>query len=126
MILTSDCWEGVYNHERVHHLPKWGDVETSICRLDGKICTLVTLDDERGSNLFIGGGPSGLVVAFSKGNEHLIARQGDEGEAVLIIVGGQAGEYRKRNVIPLQNARNIAEAFFQGIDVQSFGQWEQG
>jgi len=126
MILKTDHWQGVLDDGCADRLPDWQSVETAISRLDGAVHSLLTLDDERGSVLFIGGGPTRIVVAFSEGDEHLIARQGDELDVVVITAGGQDGDYRKRNVIPREDAKHIAKAFFHGVDVRSLGQWEKG
>jgi hypothetical protein len=124
MILTTDFWESVINDERIDHFPDWERIDRSITRLDEKVHTLVSLDDERGSNLFVGGGPSGIVVALSSGQDHFIARQGDETAMVSVVVGGQAGDYRKRNVVSLEQAKDIAKAYFQGVDVRTLGRWD--
>ncbi|BGE88007.1 MULTISPECIES: hypothetical protein [Methylosinus] len=124
MILTSDFWESVINDERVDRFPDWESIDRSISRLDEKVYTLVVLDNEKGSNLFIGGGSSGIVVALSSGNEHLIARQGDETKPISVIVGGQAGDYRQRNVVSPGFAKDIARAYFKGDDVRALSQWD--
>lgn len=126
MILISDHWQGISDNRREERFPDWESVERAIGQLDETVQTLVVLDDERGSNLFVGGGPSGIVVALSMGDEHLIARQGDKTQTTLITAGGQEGDYRKRNVISLEHSKDIAKAFFNGIDVRSLGRWEHG
>jgi hypothetical protein len=98
-----------------------GNVDCSINRLDEELHTLVVLDDEKGSNLFVGGGPSGIVVALSDDKEHLIARRGNDAEPISIVVGGQAGDYRKRNVLSLEQAKYIARAYFEGVDIRTLG-----
>jgi hypothetical protein len=91
--MTTDYWESAINNERVDPCPSWKSVDNAITRLNEKVYTLVVLDDLKGSTLFVGGGSAGIVVAWSKGDQHLIARRGDQSEKVLIVVGGQAGEY---------------------------------
>jgi Immunity protein Imm1 len=126
MILTSDFWQNVINDEQIDHSLEWESVDCSINRLDEKVHTLVVLADEKGSNLFVGGGPSGIVVALSYDKEHLIARRGNDAEPISIVVGGQAGDYRKRNVISLEQAKDIARAYFEGVDIRTLGRWDMG
>jgi hypothetical protein len=122
--MTTDFWESIINDERVEPCPGWEDIDSAITRLDEKVYTLVALDDHKGSSLFIGGGPAGIVVAWSKDDQHLIARRGDQTEKAKIVVGGQAGEYKKRNVISREEAKEIARAYFNGSDVRSLGAWD--
>jgi hypothetical protein len=122
--MTTDYWESVINDERVDPYPRWESVDSAITRLDEKVYTLVVLDDHQGSSLFIGGGSAGIVVAWSKGDQHLIARRGDLSENVSIVVGGQAGEYKRRNAISLDEAKGIARAYFNGFDVRDLGTWD--
>ena len=123
--MTTDYWESVITYEHLHPCPSWETVNGAISRLNEKTYTLVVLDDHRGSNLFIGGGSTGVVVAWSKGESHLIARVGDENEKIAIAVGGQAGEYRRRNVISLGEAQKIAKAYFDGSDVRNLAMWDE-
>ena len=108
MILTTDFWESVINDKRIDHFPDWERIDRSITRLDEKVHTLVSLDDERGSNLFVGGGPSGIVVALSSGQDHFIARQGDETAMVSVVVGGHPGVIHEDRV----GCRIVAEPVF--------------
>ena len=124
VIMTTDYWESVINDERVDPCPSWESIDSAITRLNEKVYTLVVLDDQEGSSLFIGGGAAGIVVAWSKEDQHLIARRGNQSEKVLIVVGGQAGEYRKRNSISLDEARDIARAYYNGVDVRGLGAWD--
>jgi hypothetical protein len=122
--MTTDFWESIINDERVDHCPSWENIDSAITRLYERVYTLVALNDHKGSSLFIGGGPAGLVVAWSKGDQHLIARQGDQSEKVMIVAGGQAGEYKIRNIISLDQAKDIAKAYFDGFDVRNLGAWD--
>jgi hypothetical protein len=122
--MTTDYWESVINDERVDLCPSWHSVDDAITRLNETVYTLVVLDDHQGSSLFIGGGLAGIVVAWSKGDQHLIARRGDQSEKVSIVVGGQAGEYKRRNAISLDEAKSIARAYFNGSDVRDLGEWD--
>jgi hypothetical protein len=122
--MTTDFWESIINDERVDPCPSWENIDGAITRLDAKVYTLVALDDHKGSSLFIGGGPAGIVVAWSKGDQHLIARRGDRSEKVMIVVGGQAGEYKQRNIIAVDEAKDIAKAFSNGFDVRNLGTWD--
>jgi Ethanolamine utilization protein EutJ (predicted chaperonin) len=124
MILTSDFWESIINDQRIDRFPDWEMVDKSINRLDKKMYTLVVLDDEKGSNLSIGGGPSGVVAALSSGQDHLIAREGDGTMTISVVLGGQAGDYRKRNVISVEHAKGIAKAYLQGSDVRALYDWD--
>ena len=124
MILTTDFWESVINDERVNPLPDWSNVQSSIDRLDEKVHTLVALDDENGSSLLIGGGQTRLIVALSRDQNHLLAREGNETVTVSVIVGGQYGDYRKRNLITPKKAKSIAKAYFLGNDIFSIFQWD--
>jgi hypothetical protein len=121
--MTTDYWESAINNERVDPCPSWKSVDNAITRLNEKVYTLVVLDDLKGSTLFVGGGSAGIVVARSKGDQHLIARRGDQSEKVLIVVGGQAGEYKRRNIISHDEAKDIARAYFNGLDVRALGAW---
>jgi hypothetical protein len=113
MILISDFWQNIINDEQIDNCPKWESIDRAISKLDAKVHTLVVLDDEEGSNLFVGGGQSGIVVGLSCGREHLLARRGIEATTISIVVGGQAGDYRQRNVISTEQPRDIAKAYFE-------------
>jgi hypothetical protein len=124
MILISDFWQSVINDEQIDNCPKWESIDCAINKLDEKVHTLVVLDDEERSNLFVGGGPSGFVVALSCGREHLLARRGNEATTIEVFVRGQAGDYRQRNVISMEQAKDIAKAYFEGVNVQTLGHWD--
>lgn len=57
--MTSDFWESVINDDQVNSLPTWANVERALARLDGKGRTLVTLEDNNGSTLYVGGSTKG-------------------------------------------------------------------
>jgi len=122
--MTTDYWESIINDECIDPCPNWESIDNAIMRLNEKVYTLVVLDNHQGSSLFIGGGSAGIVVAWSKGDQHLIARRGDQSEKVSIVVGGQAGEYKRRNTISLDEAKDIARAYFNGFDVRDLGAWD--
>jgi hypothetical protein len=124
MILISDFWQSIINDEQIDNCPKWEVIDRAISRLDEKTYTLVVLDNEEGSNLLVGGGPSGNVVALSCSREHLLARRGNETKTISVVVGGQAGDYLQRNVISTEQAKDIAKAFFLGVNVQTLGHWD--
>jgi hypothetical protein len=123
--MTSDYWESVLNDEHIVQSPSWAEVDEAVSRLDGKVHTLVTLDGEDGSTLFIGGSLEGMVVAWSRQDQNLIARRGAGDEKVQIVVGGQVGDYARRNVLPIQIAKNIAKAYADGLRVQDLFKWDQ-
>jgi len=124
MILTCDYWKDVVNEETIIHRPNWSEVENAINRLDGKLYTLIVLDNGKGLNLFIGGSSSTIIVALSSSSEHLIMHCGDDRTTILVNVGGQIGDYRKRNIISLEHAKDVAKAFFEGSDIRSIQQWD--
>ncbi|WP_157926144.1 hypothetical protein [Methylosinus trichosporium] len=108
MILTSDFWESVINDERVDRFPDWESIDRSISRLDEKVYTLSSLITKKAQTC-LSAGSSGIVVALSSGNEHLIARQGDETKPISVIVGGQAGDYRQKTSFPRDSQKILRE-----------------
>jgi hypothetical protein len=124
--MTTDHWQSVLNDERTESKPDWGTVHRSICQLDGKTSTLVTLVDDRGGVLFVGGSKTGLVVALSRSDENLLARMGESLETMSVVVGGQTGDYAKRNVLSLEAVCGIVRAYYDGADLDQLTDWEAG
>ena len=122
--MTSDFWESVVNDDRVVSSPNWMIVDHALSQLDGTIYTLVTFDDDRGSTLFVGGSSKGVVIAWSQGDHHLIARRGEGLTKILVTVGGQAGDYASRNVIPIDVAKYITKGYFDGLNIKDLAEWE--
>ena len=124
--MTYDRWKGLLSEEHVDHAPDWASVNNAINRLDEKVYTLIFLEDESGSNLGIGGGPSGIVVTLYRESQHLVARHGDDCEKISIVIGGQDGDFPRKNVVTFEQAKNIARAYLQGVDVRTIANWEKG
>ncbi|MEA5618473.1 hypothetical protein VB711_11590 [Cronbergia sp. UHCC 0137] len=60
--LYTDKWTGNTNEENLIEDPNWQQIKTSICELDGKSKTLVSLEADDESYMMIGGGNNGQYI----------------------------------------------------------------
>lgn len=109
--MVFDNWSGVRNTEEVAASPVWDVVEDAIDKLDEKERTLTSLNRDDGMSLLIGGRNGKFICALSGKGRNLIAKNGSEEERLLVVVGGQEGDFRKRNVLSLDKAKSVASNF---------------
>jgi hypothetical protein len=117
-------WRGIQLDETVETTPRWASIERSLDRLDGKTFTLVSLEGDDGSVLYIGGSSAGAVLTWSKGECHLFASNGESARKLLVVAGGQAGEFAERNVLPIEIAKAISKGYFDSTEVTELARWE--
>jgi hypothetical protein len=122
--MIFDNWSGVKNTEEVADSPVWGAIESALEKLDEKERTLISLNRSDGMSLFIGGGNGRFICVLSGENRNLIAKSGAEEERLLVVVGGQEGDFRKRNVLSLDQAKSVASNYFNGRDDLNSAVWE--
>lgn len=114
--LTTDV--GTIEH------PSWGDIEKAIRALDGKNLTLVVLAPAAPKgpphgehHMAIGGGKDGRCVVYvTDDNLHFWsledAGRSGAGERILMLVGGQEGDYREAQCVSREWALKAAREYF--------------
>ncbi|XXY44275.1 Imm1 family immunity protein [Sorangium sp. So ce269] len=118
--------------------PNWTDAEAAICALDAKNQALVILapgapqgppDGEH--HMAIGGGKDGRCVVYTtEDNIHFWNLEdrpkNDTGLRILMMIGGQEGDYRETQCVPREWAIKAAREYFQHGTRASDLPWTQG
>lgn len=127
--MTADIWNEADCDEEVVKNPTFEEVKTKVERLDAKKWTMVILSGGGEAFLTIGGGNGRYVVILTRRSEefwNLIGLDDPQGGGdVLINIGGQEGDFPKRQVIALRTTLKAAESFFWSGEMDSTLVWEQ-
>ena len=109
--LVVDRWDGIYCENSTTPNPGLEDVVAAVRALDAWTATMVALHGAEEAHLAIGGGGGRYVVYVTDDNEvflNLINEASEDEGVVLLVVGGQEGEYPSRMVVGLEAAVNAA------------------
>lgn len=90
-------------------------IEDAIFELNGDTRTLVSLNNDEGGTMMVGGGPLRYVVTFTFGEDNwtLQTTTPEEGvRAVQLVAGGQAAEFEAGIAVTCEEARNAALYFY--------------
>lgn len=115
------------HEERELATPTLADVAERLSALDGDSHTLLTL--YRGDSHIACGGSArtGLVVYVTFDNAtfwQLVNPQGEKSD-VMVVAGGQVGNYPARNVVHLEAAMRAATKFFEIGELAYDEVWEK-
>jgi hypothetical protein len=118
--------------------PTWEDVEKAISALDAKNLTLVMLapaapkgPPDGDQHMAIGGGKDGrYVVYMTDDNLHFWnledATKSRSDRRILMLIGGQEGDYREAQCVPKPWALKAAREYFEhGVRASNLS-WIQG
>jgi hypothetical protein len=112
---VSDQWTGIDCNEEGISEPRFSDLKRWIDRLDARTWTMISIFSSSGPTLKIGGGSGHYVVVMAPAEEefwNLIRPAGEIEGDVRINVGGQEGEYSRRQVVGYPEALKATETFF--------------
>jgi hypothetical protein len=125
--LSSDSWRGNMDNGETIPNPTWEQVEATIRGLDGEKQTLVTLNADENCYIMIGGGQKGKYVVITTHDNvvfyNLTAQPEQKGQVVL-VVGGQGGEYPAKMCVGLEEATKAARSFFENGSLDTSLLWE--
>jgi hypothetical protein len=117
-LLIICVWKGVHKDETEIRLPSWPEVEAAIRALDNYNLNDVYLQPHETNSetyLAIGGGGGGYIATGSVDNERfptLVDPQRPSEPKVLLVVGGQEGDYPANWIIDLPTALRAARSFY--------------
>jgi hypothetical protein len=112
-ILIRDSWRGNRNTDEVIESPPWIVIEAAIRSLNQKERTLVAIHESESKQMVVGGG-GGIYVAYvTSGDESFNKLTNPEGreEGVVLVVGGQEGEYPHEECVSLDTVLRAARTF---------------
>lgn len=115
MDASIDDRTGVKNDEQTY---KALTIETAyelLSQLDGERHTLLTIDNDRGQTLSIGGGPSRYVVTLDSAEENLtlVNDADEEQDSFEICAGGQFSDFPASICVKQPSAKLAVDAFFR-------------
>lgn len=128
---TCDYWITGKDNGDVIENPIWEDVEKMILSLDGWNRTLVTFGSyDEGYYMAIGGGKNGKYIVYVSYDDeekiyNLINQTGSEKELVELVVGGQQGNFPKRNCVSQDMVLSAAKNFFETQKIDQNMEWEE-
>lgn len=108
--------------------PTGPDLERAVRDLDGSGRTIVTLQGEAGYLAVGGSATSGLVVyaELADGAFHSLLSPGTTStETVVVVAGGQPGDYEARLVTTVDVALRAASRFLESGTLASDLEWEE-
>jgi hypothetical protein len=108
--------------------PTADDLDRTLGRLDGRRCTLLTLQSEAG-HLTIGGSAGDGLVVYAEVGDGAFWTARAPGSAsngtVRVVAGGQPGDYPVRLVTTREVARAAATAFLTSGTLSKQVEWER-
>jgi len=117
-LLTICEWKGAHKDDTEIRLPLWSAVEAAIRALDNCNLNDVYLQpDETNPETYlaIGGGAGRYIATGSVNNERfptLVDPQRPAEPKVLLVVGGQEGDYPANWIVDLPTALRAARSFY--------------
>lgn len=128
--LSADEWAGVFNQGYTIEHPSLEQIESAIRMLDGQIRTLVTIEAEDETHMAIGGGSSGQYVVYATFDNQRFATlvasnsRSSSNRAVVLVAGGQSGDYPERHCVDIEAALRAARAFAVNGSLDSDSTWD--
>jgi hypothetical protein len=126
--LVMDNWDGTRNDETVLQSPSWDAISKAIHGLDGRVRTLVTITRDDSSHMAIGGGgQNGLYVVYATHDGvhfQTATRRNGANTKVVVVAGGQEGEFPERRCVDLDTALSAAKAFAETGRLDPQIHWE--
>jgi hypothetical protein len=112
--MEIEHWEGNDRIDNELVQPSWGDIESAIKRMDGRIYQGIILIDEGGSQLGVGGGANGkyiVYVTLSDEKTFTLQSNAPSTARVKLLIGGQEGEYPGHVIVDLHAVLKAVEVF---------------
>ena len=125
---VADQWTGVYCSDEELSEPTFEDLRRWIDRLDAQSWTMVLISSKSGSTLTVGGGRGQYVVILSPTEEefwNLLSSTAESEGQVRINIGGQEGDYPRRQMVDYSKALKATETFFTTGEMDPTLDWEQ-
>lgn len=127
--MISDKWDGAFCEESEVLDPSVADAAEAIRRLDAQTWTIVSLYASDGAYMTIGGGAGKYVVFVSDTDEQLwnLVTAEEEGvdDSVLLHIGGQEGDYPRRQIAPASHVLEAAGTFMRTGELEPTLHWER-
>ncbi len=130
-LLESDKREGVHEGLNGIHDPRANDVLDAIRRLDGETYTVISLEGDDGSTrMTIGGGNNGFYNVFIAMDidlefHNLLNKNAMPDLQIMLVTGGQAGNFPATHCVDLIVTIQAAVAFFDSGKPATNLDWER-
>jgi len=125
--IAGDEWKSVLNHEWRLQNASIEDLDRALARLDANTYTMVTITGPNEQHLAVGGGNGAYVVYQTDDNYDFwnLSNPTASDERVMLNIGGQPGEFRRRQVVDLEIARAAAHEFLKNGRRDPALNWEK-
>lgn len=127
LTMSRDSLEGNPQDEISTSDPTWPQVRSAIDSLDAKHSTLLEIEASASSQMLIGGGNGSYVisVALEEGKVFdLISPDADPDQYLLLKVGGQNGNYPRRNISDHETTLKAARWYLDHAGLEPSLAWE--
>ena len=127
--LTICDWQGVNKRDTEVDDPAWSDVESAIRALNNRNLNDVYLQPDRTDSetyLCVGGGAGRYIASGAVNNAAfptLVDPLRSREPKVILMVGGQPGDYPSNWVVDLQSALRAAKSFYDAGGFSSDVNW---
>lgn len=125
--LRIETWEGPYRSSEERDKPTVGDMEAAIGRLDGRVCTEVTVEQEvPWAHIGISGGPDLYLVTGEMSDEKILQLTSPDAgdDAVPLVCGGQLANFARRDLVSRDRAIEVAARFLAQGDYDPELAWD--
>jgi len=126
--IFGDRWDDLRCEEWSISAASIADFDSALNRLDGRRHTLLTIVGEReDAHLAIGGGAGQYVVYVTPDNDEFwnVVSEREDDEVVLLVAGGQEGDYPARQVVDRETARAAGHAYLRDFSREPSVSWEK-
>ncbi|WP_342418628.1 hypothetical protein [Paenibacillus sp. FSL H8-0168] len=123
--ISIDEWNGITFNEEIVINPKWADTLSFLRKLDGDKFTLVFFEVSDTDSALVGGGPEYFIVSITiDGNIYTLMNDKQGNREILLVAGGQLGNYCDNICIELIPMLEVIEYYETGKLLEAH-KWKQ-
>ncbi|WP_336077609.1 hypothetical protein [Paenibacillus sp. 203] len=124
--ISVDEWNGTTFNEEIVMNPTWGDTLRFLRKLDGDKFTLVFFEVSDTDSALVGGGPEYFIVSITiDGNIYTLMNDKQGNREILLVVGGQLGNYCDNICIELIPMLGVIKYYYETRKLLETHKWKQ-
>ncbi|MCP3807729.1 hypothetical protein NLX78_10845 [Paenibacillus sp. Lou8.1] len=124
--ISIDEWNGTTFNEEIVMNPTWADTLRFLRKLDGDKFTLVFFEVSDTDSALVGGGPEYFIASITiDGNIYTLMNNKQVNREILLVVGGQLGNYCDNICIELIPMLEVIKYYYETRKLLETHKWKQ-
>ncbi|WP_348623199.1 hypothetical protein ABFT51_19220 [Paenibacillus peoriae] len=124
--ISIDEWNGTTFNEEIIMNPTWADTLSFLRKLDGDKFTLVFFEVSDTDSALVGGRPEYFIVSITiDGNIYTLMNDKQGNSEILLVAGGQLGNYCDNICIELIPMLEVIEYYYETGKLLEAHKWKQ-